>query len=126
MARLFLVKVATLCFVSMAFEVTANEAGQGAPQASTTLVRGLTQQSVEHLSTALKRTDLSKEDKASILINRGVAYWRLGKPNLAIQDFNTAITLFPENAAIYNNRGNVLLDLGFPTEALKDYNRAIL
>lgn len=107
-------------------KVLATEAQPDPAERKFTLSAGASYQSVEELTKRLGQKDLSKEDVAGILINRGVMLWQVGKPVLALKDFNEATKLFPENPAIYNNRGNVLLDLDLPTDAIKDYDRAIL
>jgi tetratricopeptide (TPR) repeat protein len=102
-----------------------NSAGQ-AQQAAAALVRGDTSRAVAGYTEALKDSALTNDRRATILNDRAVAYARLGRSKLAIDDFNQAAQLFPEYAAIYNNRGSLLLALGYPKEAIKDFNRAIV
>lgn len=90
------------------------------------LIRGDAGQAVAAYTEALKDATLANDRKATILNDRAVAYVRLGQTKLAIEDFNKAVTLFPEYAATYNNRGNLLLALNLPREALKDFDRAII
>jgi len=45
--------------------------------------------------------------------------------DLALQDFNRAISLNPSLAPAYNNRGNLLYDRGEIEKALADYTRSI-
>lgn len=98
------------------------QAGQG----SAAIAQGQFDRAIELLTAALTATDLAKEQKANILNDRGIAYWRRGDLKLAVDDFNAAVTLFPEFAAVYNNRGNVLLALNQSNEAIKDFDRAVL
>jgi len=90
------------------------------------LVRGNFERSIALYTEALSEPDLANERKATILNDRGVAQWRLRKAPEAIEDFNAAVSLYPEYAAIYNNRGNVLLGIGMLKEAIRDFDRAIL
>ena len=103
------------------------EAGQGrAQEAAIALARGNARQAVTLYDEALRDTSLPNERRASIHVDRGVANARLNLHKAAIDDFNRAVQLAPENAAVYNNRGNVLLALGLAKEALKDFDRAIV
>ena len=49
----------------------------------------------------------------------------LGDYRGAIQDYNKAIELDPDNTATYNNRGNAKYALGDYRGAIQDYNKAI-
>lgn len=95
-------------------------------EAATALARGNTSQAVTAYTEALKDTALSNDRRALLLNDRAVAHVRLGQTRLAIDDFNRAAQLFPENPAVYNNRGSLLLALGLAKEAQKDFDRAIL
>lgn len=81
---------------------------------------------VRYFSAALAGDDLTREKRALLLNDRGVALWRKGDGVAAIADFNNAVSLYPEYAAIYNNRGIALLELGLADEAIKDFDRAVL
>ncbi|MDX2257474.1 MAG: tetratricopeptide repeat protein, partial [Hyphomicrobiaceae bacterium] len=95
-------------------------------EAASALQRGQTEEAVGHYTTALSLADLPNDRRATLLNDRAVAYVRLGKTKLALEDFNKAIELFPEYAPTYNNRGNLLMALGLDDEAIKDFNRAIV
>ena len=97
-----------------------------AQEAGAALVRGDIAKAIELYGAALAETGLTNERRALILSDRGVAHFRLNKLKLAIEDFNKAAQLLPENSAVYNNRGNVLVALNLHEEAIKDFNRAIL
>ncbi len=90
------------------------------------LMAGQPAQAVANYTVALATDTLTREKRAILLNDRGVALWRDGQGPQSIADFNKAVSLYPEYAAIYNNRGTVLLGLGLVDEAIRDFNRAIL
>ncbi|MDX2287851.1 MAG: tetratricopeptide repeat protein [Hyphomicrobiaceae bacterium] len=94
--------------------------------AAAALARGSNEEAVAHYTTALAAPDLPNDRRATLLNDRAVAYVRLGKTRLAVDDFNKAVELFPEYAPTYNNRGNLLMALGLDEEAIKDFNRAVV
>ena len=57
--------------------------------------------------------------------NRGDTYDKLGQYQLAIEDFNKAISLKPDYANAYYNRGIAYVKLGQYQLAIEDYNKAI-
>ncbi len=57
--------------------------------------------------------------------NRGLARKMSGDFEGALNDLNTAIREFPENAELYKNRGNLYLILGQMRDAVDDYDSAI-
>jgi tetratricopeptide (TPR) repeat protein len=77
------------------------------------------------LTEALASTSLSKTVKAFAFANRGVARTYLNEFRGALDDFNAAVRLFPEEATHYNNRGNLLLRMELYQEAAKDFGTAI-
>jgi len=89
------------------------------------LLRGQYQEAERLLTEALDAAAFSPEIRVAALDYRGVARWRLRKLPEAIDDFNAALKLAPEDATLYNNRGNVLLDLRHNAEAAKDFGQAI-
>ncbi len=96
-----------------------------AREAGVALARGDVDQSIALFTEVLDDKTLSNDRRATIYVDRGVAYARRQSLREAIEDFNRAIQLYPEFAAIYNNRGNVLLGIGAAREAIKDFDRAI-
>ncbi len=58
--------------------------------------------------------------------NRGTAYFKGNKAELAIQDFNNAIMINPKSAFALNNRAAIQISLGKADLALTDLNKAIL
>jgi len=59
------------------------------------------------------------------LLNKGISLDNLGHHREAIQSYEQAIRLSPQNARVYNNRGTAYRALGQYDPALKDYDRAI-
>ena len=57
--------------------------------------------------------------------NRGAAYAVLGQYQLAIEDYDKAIQLDPEDAMAYYNRGVAYKELGRYHRAIEDYDRVI-
>ncbi|MEZ5773965.1 MAG: tetratricopeptide repeat protein [Hyphomicrobiaceae bacterium] len=102
------------------------EAIAKAGEASTLVASGRLDEASALLDEALTAADLPPDRRGSMLNDRGLVRWRLGRLKDAIDDFNAAIGFFPELAASYNNRGNVLLALNMTEEAIRDFNRAIL
>src|SRR4029077_12823976 len=100
------------------------EASLKATHGRAALLRGQYQEAERLLTEALDAT-LSPAIQVPTLDYRGVARWRLHKLYEAVDDFNAALKLAPEDAAVYNNRGNVLLELGNNAEAANDFGQAI-
>ena len=62
-------------------------------------------------------------ENADILNDRGVAYWRKGDTDRALEDYSEALNLRPNKAAL-TNRGNLLLQRGELEKARKDLLKA--
>ncbi len=60
-----------------------------------------------------------------IFNNRGIAYYKLGQYEMAIQDYDDAILIDPQNAGTYYNRGFTYYDLGQYERAIQDYDEVI-
>jgi tetratricopeptide (TPR) repeat protein len=101
------------------------EASLKATHGRAALLRGQYQEAEKLLTEALESGALAVPTQISALGNRGIARWRLSELHAAVDDFNAALALSPEEAMIYNNRGNVLLELRHYEEATKDFSQAI-
>ena len=101
------------------------EASLKATQGREALLRGQYREAERLLTEALQSGALAVSTQISALGNRGIARWRLSDLHAAVDDFNAALRLSPEEAMIYNNRGNVLLELRHYDEAAKDFSQAI-
>lgn len=125
-AALFTVLLIVASSASLSVVVSAAEsANLLARKGNAALKRKENEQAIQYFSEALFAGSIEIYTKASILNDRGLAYTRLKKFNLALKDFNSAIEAFPEYAKAYNNRGLLLHQLGHSKEAIKDFNRAI-
>jgi len=60
-------------------------------------------------TTALSVERLSARDRAATHVNRGILYLRLGSMDRAMQDFDEAVSLYPELAEGHINRGAAYL-----------------
>ena len=63
--------------------------------------------------------------KARPYVNRGQAYQKKGRINLALTDYNKAIAIKSTYAEAFNNRAMVYQDSGSLDMALADYNKAV-
>jgi tetratricopeptide (TPR) repeat protein len=57
--------------------------------------------------------------------NDGKQYFMSGETGLAIQNYNKAIELNPDEAVYYKNRGDVYKDLDELEQAIRDFDKAI-
>ena len=68
---------------------------------------------------------LSTENKVAIYNNRGAIYNDLKKYDRAIDDYNKAIELAPEDAGVYFNMGKSYQKLGQYDRSIANYSKAI-
>ena len=118
--------VATAPAAARAADTPAGGEASLVEEGASQLVRGNAGQAIAAYTDALKDTGLANDRRAAILNDRAVANVRIGQPKLALDDYNKAVSLFPEYPVAYNNRGNLLLSLGNIEEAIKDFDRAVL
>jgi tetratricopeptide (TPR) repeat protein len=107
-------------------DTPAGDAAVRARQAVAALRSDRPDDAIRLYTAALAAENLANDQRALMLIDRGVARARLGQSRTALDDFNRAIQLVPEGATAYNNRGTVLIELGATAEAVRDFDRAIL
>ncbi len=67
----------------------------------------------------------SGTDLAWAYYNRGIAYYDLGEFARAIEDYDEALRLDPDDGDSYNNRGNAYYKLGEFARAIEDYDEAL-
>ena len=89
------------------------------------LMRGNNARAIEAYGNALKDENLPQTRRASVYNDRGVAYWREGRYEKALSDFQKSTDLNPDYAPVYNNRGNVLMAMGRIEDAIEDFSQAI-
>lgn len=73
----------------------------------------------------IKTGDLSPQVRTSAYYNRGNAYSDRGQNDRAIQDYDAAIGINPNDADVYNNRGIAYRNKGLYDRAIQDYDKAI-
>lgn len=80
---------------------------------------------VGHCNLALSASALLFDDRVATLVNRGVILHQLGRTRPALDDFNAALRLNPEQADAYLNRGVAKITLGQYADALVDIQKGI-
>ncbi len=81
--------------------------------------------SIHSCNIALTTRRISRRQRASILVNRGIHYNHMGEYALAVKDFEEALELISNFPEAYINRGNAYFYTGQVERAIADYNRAI-
>jgi tetratricopeptide (TPR) repeat protein len=74
---------------------------------------------------ALEQTAMPIRDHAATLVNRGILYSRLDKPELALNDYNDGLALNPGMGEGYVDRGATYIVLKRYDDALRDINKGI-
>ena len=69
--------------------------------------------------------DFSNCLDSEIYYIRGFAHQELKLYKNAIEDYNKAIELNPDNELDYHNRANAKYNIGLYEEAMKDYNKSL-
>jgi tetratricopeptide (TPR) repeat protein len=67
----------------------------------------------------------TQQNLARAFSSRGLAYARKGQYDHAIEDFDQAIRLNPNDAVAFSNRGAAYARRGQPDRAIEDYDQAI-
>jgi len=80
---------------------------------------------VEACARALKAPSLSANVQVGLLSQRALAYDELGDYQRAVQDYDAAIVLTPNDPSLYLNRGVARIRGGAPAAAIPDYDQAI-
>ena len=76
-------------------------------------------------TTALQSDVLSETNRRSALNNRGIAYRNKGDYEHAIEDFNQAMQLNPNDDKVLNNLGAAYMNQGDYDRAIQNYDKAI-
>src|SRR5262249_24251497 len=80
---------------------------------------------VRACTTALQSNILSETNRRSALNNRGIAYRNQGDYAHAIEDFNEAIKINPNDDKVLNNLGALYMNQGDYDHAIQSYDAAI-
>lgn len=103
-----------------------NPGQQCADHAAEAIVRGVAgRQGLYDCTDALRSDSLTRGDRASTYLNRGVIQEALARHDAAIDDFNMALKLNPGLAEAYVNRGVSLAALDRKADAIADFTQAI-
>jgi tetratricopeptide (TPR) repeat protein len=81
--------------------------------------------SIASCNIALNTRRISRKDRASVLVNRGILYNHMGEYAAALDDFEAALGLISNFPEAYINRGNAYFYTGQIERAIADYDRAI-
>ncbi len=80
---------------------------------------------IDSCTAAINAGKQSPATLAAQLTNRGIAYAQLGAYDRAIQDYDRALKLRPDNLYAYLNRGRAYARSGHPDKAIADFDRII-
>ena len=83
-----------------------------------------TQQERDAMITAYESLALPEESPEEIA-QRALKTWRKGDCQRALELYDEAIALMPDEATLYLNRGNLKMDLGLIDEAIADLQEAV-
>jgi len=86
---------------------------------------GSPDQTIEACSIVITAGHVNREDLATAFKNRGNAYDDKGQYDRAIQDYDHAIAINPNDADAFNNRGTSYRAKGQYDLAVQDYDQAI-
>jgi tetratricopeptide (TPR) repeat protein len=81
--------------------------------------------SITSCNVALNTRRITRRERASILVNRGIHYNHMGEYDAAFKDFEEALDLISNFPEAYINRGNAYFYTGQVERAIADYNHAI-
>jgi tetratricopeptide (TPR) repeat protein len=82
-------------------------------------------QTIEACSAVIKAGHVDSKDLAAAFKSRANAYDDKGQYDRAIEDYDRAIELNPDDAAAFNDRGTSYRGMGQYARAIEDYDQAI-
>jgi tetratricopeptide (TPR) repeat protein len=82
-------------------------------------------QAIVACSVVITKQLVEQDDLAAALKNRGNAYDDKGQYDRALEDYNQALTIKPDDAATFNSRGTTHSAMGHYDLAIRDYDQAI-
>lgn len=86
---------------------------------------GSPDQTINACSTVIEAGRVGRKDLATAFKNRGNAYDDKGQYDRAIEDYDHAIAINPDDADAFNNRGTSRRAMGQYDLAIQDYDQAI-
>ncbi len=86
---------------------------------------GKSQAAINLYTECLKTANLTSEQRAVVLTNRGSVYFRMGEEETASDDFDQAIELKPDAKVAYYNRGLAAFVIGRYEDTIADSTKAI-
>ncbi len=125
-----LLGVVTSCGVGLALSqanATAVVVGNGLAHSCYVIAQygGDPREGVEVCTRALEQMPLSKKDRASTFVNRGVMRAKLGQPYDAMNDYERAIAVDPTLAQAYVDRSAALITLKRYDDAVKSADEGL-
>ncbi len=102
-----------------------NLASQSCAKADKALAEGKSQPAITLYTQCLETANLTPEQRATVLTNRGNVYFREGEQESATADFDKAIELNPDLTIAYYNRGLAAFVIGRYDDAIADSSAAI-
>ena len=107
-----------------ALPITKNNYTVHVNLASALAEEGKIEEAIGHYGKAISATAITSYHTAAYN-SRGALYAKLGRYQLAMEDYNEAIRLNRDCAECYYNRGTIYGDLGHHQMAIQDYSEAI-
>ena len=86
---------------------------------------GIPDQVIVSCSAVIARGLTDKEDLATAYKNRGNAYDDKGEYDRALEDYEQALAINPQDADVFNSRGTTYTALGRYERAIQDFDQAI-
>jgi tetratricopeptide (TPR) repeat protein len=80
---------------------------------------------IQACTESLNRNILPNDERFLLLESRGDAYFASGDEQRALQDYNEAIKITPDNALVYYNRGAFYVTKADYAAALRDFDAAL-
>lgn len=119
----FLIAV-VLLFVLALREVSAQVVQEPCPDGLALFAQKQDRKAVDAFTDCLETLDLSKDERGYLHYRRGQAHHFSGEHELALQDFDQAITYLPNEPLLYVLRGAERVDLGDVDGGLAEFETA--
>lgn len=113
------------CGTAIAGSSTQSQALDDASAGLSELNQGNYSRAIALFDRSIASNGLTPRDQGIVIGLRGLTHHRDGDYESALQDYNAALRLQPDNSTLLHNRGLLLHQLGKDDDALADYNSAI-